>query len=191
MISLANRKTMVAQLVCFVATSAGCTVRNVDVGSFSRPDRPAELSAYDVFVGDWDWEAKTVVSEGQGQSWRGTAEWRWTLDRRALHGKMSAQGGELRFEVEGYWGWHPRSKRYFWRMINNWGYPQEGSAGYDRANEKWTMHFKSVGLDGTTSYGRHTMSVVDQNTLAWDVIEWADPLHLIQKVHMKGTYRRR
>jgi len=53
------------------------------------------------------------------------------------------------------------------------------------------MPFTSVGLDGTTSYGLYTMQVVDDDTLDWTLIEWADGLHTIMKSEMRGTYKRR
>ncbi len=53
------------------------------------------------------------------------------------------------------------------------------------------MDYKSVGLDGTTSYGRYHMTVVDDDTLDWRMEEWADGLHLVKKMEMKGTYKRK
>jgi hypothetical protein len=53
------------------------------------------------------------------------------------------------------------------------------------------MTFKSVGLDGTTSFGRYQMTVVNNDTLDWHLDEWADGMHLVKKMEMKGSYKRR
>ena len=129
-------------------------------------------------------------AQGPNREWRGQAEWHWTLDNRALHGDMSAQSGQTKFDATGIWSWHPKTKKYIWWMFNNWGYPQEGRATYDATAKSWRMVYRSVGLDGTTSYGQYRMTVVDNDTLDWRVSEWADPLRLIKKLEMKGTYRR-
>lgn len=54
----------------------------------------------------------------------------------------------------------------------------------------WRMPYKSVGLDGTYSYGLYTMQVKDNNSLDWTMTEWADGLHLAKKIEMTGTYTR-
>jgi len=169
----------------------GCAAPRVDFSTIKRPDPPAQLSKYQVFVGQWNWEAVMLNAEGDGQKWNGTAEWNWTLDGRALSGNIKAQSGETKFEAVGVWSWHPRDKQYFWGMINNWGYPQRGVAVYNDESKTWRMDFKSVGLDGTTSYGRYRMTVVDQGTLDWNLTEWADVLHLFKKLEMNGTYKRK
>ena len=38
----------------------GCTARDVDFSTIQKPARAAELSAFDVFVGEWDWDAEVV-----------------------------------------------------------------------------------------------------------------------------------
>ena len=53
------------------------------------------------------------------------------------------------------------------------------------------MDYKSVGLDGTTSYGRYIVTVKDNNTLDWNMTEWADPFHTITKMELEGVYKRR
>nr|NIP84766.1 hypothetical protein [Planctomycetales bacterium] len=53
------------------------------------------------------------------------------------------------------------------------------------------MKYVSVGLDGTTSYGYYQMKVVDDDTLDWEMVEWADALHLAKKLEMTGTYKRK
>lgn len=172
-------------------TIGGCAAPKVDFATIVRPEAPPELAAYNVFVGEWTWEAVMLNAEGAGQQWNGTAEWSWILDGRALRGTLMAESGETTFEAIGTWSWHPKKKRYFWGMINNWGYPQHGVAYYDEDAKSWRMDFKSVGLDGTTSYGRYRMTVVDDNTLDWSLTEWADPVHMFKKLEMNGTYKRK
>ena len=53
------------------------------------------------------------------------------------------------------------------------------------------MRYRSVGLDGTKSYGRYTIRVIDENTLDWRQQEWADPMYLIPKMELRGVYKRR
>ena len=174
---------------------SGCAVRDVDFSKIERPPRAAELAAYDVFVGSWDWTAKVHNASGEGANWTGTAEWNWTLDERTLHGRMSAKSKDAEFEAAGIWSWHPKKKKYIWWMFNNWGYPQQGTAKYCAACDKcagcWTMKYKSVGLDGTTSHGEYLLTIKDPNTIDWCMTEWADPLHFVQKTCMSGTYTRR
>ncbi len=52
------------------------------------------------------------------------------------------------------------------------------------------MKYKSIGLDGTTSYGSYSMKVADNDTLEWRLQEWADMMHLFKKLEMTGTYKR-
>jgi hypothetical protein len=185
------RSLLVMLLPVVMLGSTGCAVKSVDLSTFDRPARAPELSAYDVFVGEWNWEAEMLNATEGGRHWKGTAEWEWTLDNRYLHGTMSATSPDAQFEAEGFWGWHPKSKKYTWAMYNNWGYPQHGKAKYHSADRHWKMRYKSVGLDGSTSYGRYEMKVIDNNTLEWTMVEWADPFHMVKKTEMTGTYRRR
>lgn len=188
-------KSIVLPLLIGCVPLSGCTARNVDFSDFAKPPRPEALNAYDVFVGKWDWKAEMENASAEYKDWRGTAEWKWTLDKRSLHGTMSASSGDMAFEAAGFWSWHPTRKKYIWWMFNDWGYPQEGTARYYKACEKcdgwWKMKYKSVGLDGTTSYGEHRLTVVDENTIQWSLTEWADVLHTIKKMAMTGTYTRR
>ncbi len=178
----------IASIVVFLAP--GCVAPRVDFGEIQRPPRSPKLDAYNIFVGSWTWEAEMLNADGADRTWNGTAEWHWTLDKRTLQGVMSAKSERTGFEAAGVWSWHPKSKKYIWGMFNNWGYPQAGTARYDADAKRWQMNYRSVGLDGTTSYGWYRMTVVDNDTLDWSVKEWADPLHLIPKMEMKGTYKR-
>ena len=180
--------------ICVTAIAlvlAGCAAPKVSVAKFSQPERDKKLDAFDTFVGKWNWEAELLnAADEADKNWTGTAEWRWTLDDRALHGSMSAKCGDMKFEAAGIWSWHPKNKKYIWWMFNNWGYPQQGTATYNEECNCWVMSYKSVGLDGTTSYGRYTMSVKDKDTLDWKMVEWADAFRTIKKMEMTGTYRR-
>ncbi len=170
---------------------SGCAPREVDFSTITRPARAPELDAFDSFVGSWTWEAEVVNATGEGKCWSGTAEWRWSLDNRCLVGDLHAQSSLAEFDAKGLWTWNPRKRRYVWTMFNNWGYPQSGTAKYDDKSRTWTMPYRSVGLDGTGSYGRYTMRVADDDTLEWRQQEWADPMYLFLKMELKGTYRRR
>jgi hypothetical protein len=169
----------------------GCTARNVDFSTIDRPPRASELDAFNVFVGTWDWEAEMVNAAESSKQWKGSAQWQWGLDDRCLQGEMSAQSADATFKSAGVWSWHPKKKKYIWWMFNNWGYPQQGTATYDPVTRAWRMPYRSIGLDGTTSYGRYDMRAVDNDTLEWGMVEWADPLHMVKKAEMTGTYTRR
>ena len=186
------RKTFAVAVPLVALLAAGCAApKTIDFCEIERPARPAELDAYDVFVGSWDWKAEMVNAVDADKEWTGTAEWKWLLDDRYLHGLMSAKCAHAEFQAAGVWSWHPKSKKYKWWMFNNWGYPQEGKAKYCAETKTWTMPYKSVGLDGTTSYGEYTMQVVDKDTLDWTMVEWADALRMIKKSEMTGVYTRR
>lgn len=176
-----------------VWSGTGCSMPKVDLATIHRPERSAKLDAYNVFVGKWNWTSTLHNAMGKDREWTGQAEWSWTLDGRALRGKLSAASGdgETTYEAEGFWSWHPKRKRYIWWMFNNWGYPEGGTARYDEEQRRWTMNYRTVGLDGTTSYGRHVITVRDENTLDWTMEEWADPLHTMPKMRMTGTCKRR
>lgn len=184
------RGIVVWLLPVVVLLAPGCAASRVDFADIQRPPRSSELDAYNVFVGSWVWEAEMLNAEGTDKEWHGTAEWHWTLDNRALRGVMSSQTARTRFEAEGVWSWHPKKKKYIWSMINNWGYPQTGTARFDADAKCWRMSYHSVGLDGTASYGQYSVTVVDNDTLRWHMKEWALPLHLVLKMEMKGTYKR-
>ena len=185
------RKSFLSLVALSFLVSAGCATMKIDLASFEKPPRPGELDAFNVFIGNWTWEALVDNATDVGKEWHGTAEWKWSLDNRVLEGNISAESGSLKYDAKGVWSWHPREHRYIWWMINNWGYPQSGTARYNEAAREWTMAYKSVGLDGTPSYGRHVITVVDANKLSWNLNEWADPLHLILKLKMTGVYKRK
>ncbi len=173
----------------------GCAAPKVDFSIIKRPPRAPQLDAYEVFVGKWDWTAEMLNTNDANKDWSGTAEWMWTLDKRALHGRMSARSKDAEFETAGIWSWHPKKKQYIWWLFNNWGYPQQGTAKHCPACPKcpgcWCMNYKSVGLDGTPSYGRYCLQFTDNDTIDWKMVEWADMLHIVKKIEMKGTYKRR
>jgi hypothetical protein len=171
--------------------ASGCAAPKIDFANIKQPARAAELDKYNVFVGQWTWEAELLNAQGADKQWTGTAEWKWTLDNRCLHGTMSAKCPDAKFDSAGVWSWHPKDKKYIWWMFNNWGYPQEGTATYDETNKCWSMDYKSVGLDGTSSFGRYTMKVVDPKTLEWTMHEWVDFTHMTSKMEMKGTYKKK
>ncbi len=187
----AARRMYVVAAAVVALSLIGCTAKNVDFSDVERPARAAEMEAYSAFVGSWDWEAEMVNAAPADKSWKGTAQWNWTLDKRCLHGVMSASSANAEFEAAGVWSWHPTRKKYIWWMFNNWGYPQQGVAKYDSDSETWRMTYKSIGLDGTSSYGLYEVKVVDENTMDWTMLEWADALHSIKKMEMTGTYKRK
>ena len=76
-------------------SSFGCTAKDVDFSTIQKPARAAELSAFDVFVGEWDWDAEVVNAVDADREWSGTAAWSWILDDRCLHGSMSAKWAML------------------------------------------------------------------------------------------------
>lgn len=173
-----------------VLLAGACSAPKVDFSQIKQPARATELDAYNPFVGSWTWEAKLLNAEGADADWNGTAVWKWSLDNRCLIGDIHSKSSRAEFMATGIWSWHPTKKRYMWWMFNNWGFPQDGTATYDAASKSWNMTYTSVGLDGTKSHGRYHMTVVDDNTLSWEMTEWADALHTIEKMTMKGTYHR-
>lgn len=169
----------------------GCAAPEVDFTKIQRPARSAELDAYNVFVGSWTWQAEMLNARAEDKSWTGTAEWRWMLDQNCLEGQLSAKSAKAEFEAVGLWSWHPKAKQYIWTMFNNWGYPQHGQAHYEAGPQTWTMDYQSVGLDGSASHGRYQIKVMDHDWLDWTLVEYADPLHMVKKMEMKGSYKRR
>jgi len=188
--NLMRRAALVLALAGAVELAGGCAASNFDFSTLERPQRAAEMDAYQAFVGKWTWEAKMVYPESAQNDWTGTAEWDWTLDKRCLTGRMSAKSPHAEFETQGVWSRHPKSGKYIWWMFNNWGYPQQGTAKYDEEENDWSMKYKSVGLDGSTSYGEYELDMIDGDTIAWTMIEWADGLHLFKKIELDGTYKR-
>ncbi len=184
------RKLAVVLVPVTAWLASGCAEPTVDFSKIERPARAAELEAYDVFVGEWMWRAEMTNAEEADKKWVGTAKWEWTLDKRCLCGTISAESTNAKFNAEGVWSWHPKSKKYIWWMFNNWGYPQQGTARYDADAKRWCMNYTSVGLDGTTSYGLYRMKVIDDNKLEWTMQEWVDMMHLFPKMEMEGTYKR-
>lgn len=168
---------------------SGCVVARVDFEKIKRPARAAELDAYEVFVGSWTWNAEMLNAAGADRAWSGTAKWEWALDKRCLVGEMSSKSEHANFDAIGIWSWHPTTRKYIWTLFNNWGYPQHGDAKYDKDTKTWDMNYRGIGLDGTTSFGRYRMHVVDNDTLEWSVSEWS-PLFLVKKMEMRGTYKR-
>ena len=175
---------------CAAVMGTGCAAPGVDFSKIHRPSRASELDAYDIFVGDWTWEAEALNADPAHKKWTGAARWEWALDRRCLHGQMSLKSADTEFQTAGVWTWHPLKKEHIWTMFNNWGYPQSGTARYNPSRRHWMMTYSAVGLDGTSSYGVYDMTVVDNDHLRWSLTEWADPLHFVKKLEMSGTYTR-
>jgi len=175
----------------FVLTMMGCTPRQVTLNMLCRPVRAPQLDALNVFVGNWTWQAEILHAEPAVKNWSGTASWGWALDNRCLKGEISSQSGNTRFNSSGIWSWDQRARRFAWSMYNDWGHPQQGTATYDEDTKKWVMSYRSIGLDGTKSQGRYIMRVVNNDTLEWEMVEWADRLHFFKKMEMKGTYNRK
>lgn len=171
--------------------AVGCSGPRLDFAEIQRPPRAAQMDAFNVFIGTWDWTATVENAEGADRNWTGTAKWEWALDQRTLEGTMSSRSENAEFSARGVWSWHPKRNQYIWWMFNDWGYPQQGKARYDAGSQCWRMDYRSVGLDGTRSRGRYTVQVIDQNTIDWRMVEWADPLRLVKKIEMNGTYKRR
>ena len=184
------RALLVLAMVAAMELAGGCAASKVSFSDIQRPDRAPELAAYDSFVGSWTWDAKMVYPEGLSEAWTGTADWNCTFAKRCLKGDMSAKSDHAEFESAGVWSRHPKSGKYIWWMFNNWGYPQEGTATYNEESGFWCMKYKSVGLDGTDSYGCYCITTVDKDTLDWKMVEWADAFHTIKKIEMEGTYKR-
>ncbi len=184
-------KVCITSLAMISFCMVGCTPRTVDFSSIERPARAAEMDAYNVFVGNWNWDAKMTNAADEDKDWSGTANWSWTLDNRCLHGVMSGASTNASWEAAGIWSWHPNNKRYIWWMFNDWGYPQQGTAKFDADTKTWRMPFTSIGLDGTKSHGEYVLVVTDNNTIDWSLNEWADGLHTIKKFELIGTYTRR
>jgi hypothetical protein len=178
-------------LMTAVVFAAGCSAPTIDFADIQRPDRPAELDHFNVFVGSWVWEAELMNAEGEARNWSGTAEWGWILDDRCLHGLLSAKSTEAQYDSAGVWTFHPKKKRYEWTMYNNWGYPQHGKAKYDTDTKTWMMTYSSTGLDGRKSYGRHKLQIVSDDEVKWCNEEWADPLHMFKKFDMQGVFKRK
>lgn len=183
--------TRLAAGCLFAVLLSGCSGIRVDFTKISRPARAPELDAYNVFVGSWDWEAWVENADGADRKWTGTAEWKWSLDQRVLEGDLAAASPSAQFKARGLWSWHPTRYEYIWTLFNDWGYPQHGRADYDAKDRCWRMKYTSIGLDGTKSYGRYIIRVVDNDTLDWRLEEWATRLHLIKKLDMSGTYKRK
>ena len=177
--------------LALVWMAPACSGPRVDFSEIKRPPRSPELDAYNVFVGMWDWQAEVINAEGSDRTWTGTARWDWALDKRTLEGDMAARTQNAEFAARGVWSWHPKRNEYIWWMFNDWGYPQQGKARYDEGARCWKMKYRAIGLDGSRSYGRYVVQVVDNDTLDWRMQEWADPLHLITKIEMNGTYKRK
>ena len=173
-----------------LASLIGCSARTVNFADIHRPARAAEMSAFDVFVGTWNWQAEMLNADQAHKSWTGTATWQWTLDNRCLHGQLSAKSADCAFDTAGIWTWDVKSKKYIWWMFNNWGYPQQGTAKYDAASRSWTLNYKGTGLDGSASEGQYRLTVVDNNTIKWEMTEWTS-MRLAKKMEMKGTYTRK
>ena len=186
----ATARTAAVVVGATLIAASGCAAPKIDLSGMQQPERPAELAAFDAFVGKWNWQAEMVTAEGPDAKWTGTAEWNWALDQRWLHGRMSSKTANAEFEAAGVWGWHPAKKQYIWYLFNNWGYPQEGNATYNEQTKTWVMNYTSVGLDGTTSHGYYRMTQAGPDLLEWQMHEWADATRMFKKLEMTGSYQR-
>ena len=92
-----------------------------DLGSLVRPERAAEMDAFDVFVGAWDFKAEMMEVEGPNRMWTGLAEWKYSLDGRCLIGAMSLSNPQTQYQSEGHWTWNPGKQRYEFAIYNDWG----------------------------------------------------------------------
>jgi hypothetical protein len=186
------RATMAVLMMALVGSLSlvGCGPVKVDFATLKKPMPAPELEPLGRFVGSWTLEAERSTGDGNTEKWTGTATWKWVLDDMYLYGDLGMHG-PIDFIASGYWGWQPVKKTYMWWMLNDWGYPQWGTATYDDEQKLWVMKYKGVGLDGTDSWGQYTLQWVDDNTVTWEYHEWADLFKTIKKIEMRGAYKRK
>ena len=141
-------KKMSGIMAVVLLSVAGCMKPQEKLATLQRPERSAEMDALETFVGAWDVEAEMLGVEGADRMWKGMAEWRYTLDGRALAGNMSLRNPKAPFQTQGLWSYNPAKKTYVWSIFNDWGYPQQGKAKYKVDKQTWVMDYVGSGLDG-------------------------------------------
>lgn len=190
-IALTRRSLIIGTLMSACAMGTGCQTYRLDLDQVRRPARSAKLDAMAPLVGQWDWHLDVQGKPGQSQRWEGDAQWQWTLNGRAMASRLSAYGSELDLEIAGLWAWDGGSRSYTWVGVNSWGQPQQGTGTYDDATATWTFHYRGIGLDGDSSFGRWTWRLVDSDRIEWTLEEWADSMYFFPKLTASGALVRR
>jgi hypothetical protein len=152
-----------------------------------RPERPAELSRLDQFVGNWvgKGEAKMAGIETP-MTTSGRSEVQWGLDGWMLveHGTYSmGELGEMNFHS--FMTYDIKGRKYRSAWADSMGGYGTGTLRYNEKTDTWHMKAKSTSPFGNST-GKGTVRFVDDRTQEWTWNERAF-FGLFKVMEMSGT----
>lgn len=152
-----------------------------------RPERPAELSKLDRFVGTWQGTGEaTMAGLEEPMKVSGTSELSWGLDGWSLVELSTYSMGELgEMKGHGFWSYDIPGKRFRTAWTDSMGGFGTGTLKYNAETDTWHIRAKSKSSFGTTT-GKGTMKFVDDRTQEWTWKEYAF-FGLFKVMEMHGT----
>lgn len=172
-------------------TAAGCMPKmTLDQMKEMKVERPAELDALQAFVGEWrsTGTCKMLMVEGEPElTTTGTSKAEWAADGWYVVEKYSHEMQDLGpMHGVGVWTYDASDKEY-----EVWWFESDGSTGdgemtHDAATKTWKMKGEFE-MGGHVMYGEGSVKIVDDSTMEWHWKAWADALHTMPAMEMKGT----
>ena len=154
-----------------------------------KPERPAQLTMLDRFVGEWKGTGEmTMAGSDEVMHSTGTSKMSWGLDKMVLIENSEYKMGDDTMMGMGTWTWDKKHNRFHTTWVDSWGSYGSGYAKYNDDKDCWTMRGTSTGCMGTTT-GKGTMKFLDNNTMEWTWSEYCC-LGLMKVMEMKGTSTR-
>lgn len=155
------------------------------------PDRPPELDALDMLVGDWTTEGQVqFIGADEPITTTGTSSARWECDKRFLIDRSDYDMGPLGpMKGVSIWGWDSQRKRFAFWWFDGFGESASGTARYDSSAKIW--HISTRGQSTRCNVkNKGTIKMLDANTLEWTWEQWS-AWGFPKYADMKGVSRRR
>jgi len=145
---------------------SGCGRRSETTGVDSEKDDASSGDVYDLgalqgLIGEWDYEAITILPDGEEEVSGGSASIRPDLGGRFLVGRTRQDDGES--EALQIWTFCPDRKTYRQWLFHSDGEAVEGIGKYDESMRSLTWETEAV--DGT-AYKR-TERFADEDSFLW------------------------
>lgn len=147
----------------------------------SQPSNYEHLKIYEALVGTWVYDGPLledlpVLDLKKGTPFRIESTISWGSDKNVINTNNSWQfGGRSRITAHIVTFWDAKSKTIVARGVNNIGGYGEHSTTYDPATRTWTTKDVVIDAAGETTTAVVVMSLVDPDTLTWQVRERTGP----------------
>jgi hypothetical protein len=151
----------------------------------------------DPFIGNWEGTAEMAMPAGAPastrpaqppqQTFKGGGTYEWIMDGMAIRstGWHEMPDGQRANYVE-YITWDPRAEKFKSYFLSDWGETGTGWMWAEPNGQRFHWTGKGSNARGQTSSMTGTMTLVDKNTMTWDMTEEGP----MGPMHLRGTSRR-